>query len=135
MLIWINGDCPVKILRETIILQESESDSHSVMSNCLRSMDCTLSAFVHGIFQARTLQWVTIPFFSESSWPGDQRWFSFIAGRFFTIWATWEVHNPLCIFKKKFSALFQVYTNANVMWNLDVKLFKQHNIKDHKQNT
>ena len=51
----------MKTLRETIILLESESDSHSVMSNYLRSMNCKLSAFVHGIFQARTLQWVTIP--------------------------------------------------------------------------
>ena len=43
---------------------------------------------VHGIFQARILEWVTIPFSKRSSWPWHQTWFSCIAGGFFTIWAT-----------------------------------------------
>ena len=40
---------------------------------------------VHGILQARMLEWVTIPFSRRSSWPRDQIWVSCIAGRFFTI--------------------------------------------------
>ena len=42
---------------------------------------------VHGILQARILEWVAILFFRESSQPRDQTWVSRIADRFFTIWA------------------------------------------------
>ena len=45
---------------------------------------------IHGIFWARVLEWVAISFSRGSSWPGDQTHVSFIAGRHFTIWATWE---------------------------------------------
>ena len=45
---------------------------------------------VHGIFQARILEWVAIPFSRGSSWPRDQTWISHIAGSLFTVWATWE---------------------------------------------
>ena len=40
--------------------------------------------FVHGISQARTLEWVAISFSRGSSWPRYQTWVSCIAGRFFT---------------------------------------------------
>ena len=42
---------------------------------------------VHGILQARILQWVAIPFSRASSRPRDQTQVSCITGRFFTIWA------------------------------------------------
>ena len=42
---------------------------------------------VHGILQARILEWVTFPF-RGSSHPGDQTQVSHIAGGFFTSWAT-----------------------------------------------
>ena len=45
---------------------------------------------VHGIFQARVLQWVAIPFSRGSSQPGDRTQVSCITGRFLTIWATRE---------------------------------------------
>ena len=45
---------------------------------------------VHGILQARILQWVTFPFFKGSSQPRDQTQVYRIAGRFFTSWATRE---------------------------------------------
>ena len=45
---------------------------------------------VHGIPQARILEWVVIPFSKGSSQPRDQTQVSHIAGRFFTIWATRE---------------------------------------------
>ena len=55
-------------------------------------MDGSLPRFsVHGIFQARVLEWVAISFSRGSSWPWDQTQVSPIAGRRFTIWATWEV--------------------------------------------
>ena len=40
---------------------------------------------VHGIFQARVLEWVAISFFRGSSQPRDRSWVSCIAGGFFTI--------------------------------------------------
>ena len=43
---------------------------------------------VHGIFQARILEWVAIPFSRVSSQPKDQTQVSHTAGRFFTVWAT-----------------------------------------------
>ena len=45
---------------------------------------------VHGILQARVLEWVAISFFKGSSWPRDPTWVSCIAGGFITIWATRE---------------------------------------------
>ena len=38
---------------------------------------------VHGILQARGLEWVDIPFSRGSSWPRDRTQVSWIAGRFF----------------------------------------------------
>ena len=43
---------------------------------------------VHGILQARILEWVAIPFTRGSSPPRDWTWVSCIVGRFFTIWAS-----------------------------------------------
>ena len=60
------------------------------------SMDCSPpGSSVHGIFQARILEWVATPFSQGSSWPRD--WthvscVSCIAGRFFTHWATNPTH-------------------------------------------
>ena len=50
------------------------------------SVDCA----VRGILQARTLEWVVVPFSRGSSQPRDQTQVSHIAGGFFTSWATRE---------------------------------------------
>ena len=42
-------------------------------------------SFVHGIPQARILEWGAIPFSRVSSRPRDQAWVSCTAGRFFTV--------------------------------------------------
>ena len=52
---------------------------------------------VHGILQARTLEWVAFPFSRGSSKPMDQMQFSHIAGGFFTSWAPGK---PTFIIKK-----------------------------------
>ena len=47
-------------------------------------MDYSLpGSSVHAILQARTLEWVAIPFSRGSSWPRDRTQVSCIAGRFF----------------------------------------------------
>ena len=54
-------------------------------------IDCSPpGSSVHGISQARILEWVAIPFSRGSSWPRNWTCVSCIAGRFFTIWATRE---------------------------------------------
>ena len=45
---------------------------------------------VHGILQARILEWVAMPSSRRSSKPRDRTQVSHIAGRFFTSWATRE---------------------------------------------
>ena len=54
-------------------------------------MDCSLpGSSVHGILQARILEWVTIPFSRGSSWLKNRTWVSHNVGRFFIIWTTRE---------------------------------------------
>ena len=53
------------------------------------SMDCSpLGSSVHGILQARILEWVAIPFTRASSWPRDWTQVCCITGRFFNVWAS-----------------------------------------------
>ena len=54
-------------------------------------MDCSPpGSSLHGILQARILEWVAMPSSRGSSQPRDQTQVSVIAGRFFTIWTTRE---------------------------------------------
>ena len=57
-------------------------------------MDCSLpGSSVHGILQARILEWLAIPFSRGSSQTRDWTQVSRIAGRFYTVWATRETQN------------------------------------------
>ena len=60
-----------------------------VAKSCLTflwPMDCSLpGSSVHGISQARILEWVAISFSRGSSWSRDQIWVYCLAGGFFTI--------------------------------------------------
>ena len=56
-------------------------------------MDCSPpGSCVHGILQARILEWVAISFSRGSPQPKDRTlvFYFCIAGRFFTHWVTWE---------------------------------------------
>ena len=64
-------------------------------------MDCSLpGSSVHGILQARILEWVAISFSSESSQPRDRTQVSHIAGRLFNLWATREAHTQFGVESK-----------------------------------
>ena len=52
---------------------------------------------VHGILQARILEWVAISFSTVSSWCRDGTQVFWIAGRFFTIWVTREAQRTFSI--------------------------------------
>ena len=65
------------------------SESHSVVSDSFHPLDY----IVHGILQARILEWAAFPFSRGSFQPRDRTQVSSIAGRFFTTWATKEAHH------------------------------------------
>ena len=77
-------------------LWSDSSFSHSfllISFNLCDPMDCNPpGSSVHGILQARILEWVAIPFSRSSFWPRDRTWVSYIISRFFTIWAIRRVH-------------------------------------------
>ena len=66
-------------------------------------MGCSLQDSVHGIIQARTLEWVAIFFSKGSSNPGIEPRFPALAGRFFFLPLSHlgspdrEINNPLRI--------------------------------------
>ena len=59
--------------------------SCSVMSDCDPMDYNPPGSSVHGILQAKILEWVAISFSRRSSQPRNQSWVSHIAGRFFTL--------------------------------------------------
>ena len=59
-------------------------ESRSVMSDSLKPH----RLYIHGILQARILEWVAVPFSRGPSQPRDWTQVSCIAGWFFTSWAT-----------------------------------------------
>ena len=72
------------------ILQDVYVYIHSVLCNVpFRAAVCHEVPLSMGILQAKTLKWIALPS-SRGSQPRDQTQVSHIAGRLFTIWATWE---------------------------------------------
>ena len=90
-------------------------------------MDCSPpGSSVHGIFQARILEWVAISFSRGSSRPRDQTRVSHVAGRHFTIWATREVKG--CWAPKNW-CFWTVVLEKTLESSLDSKEFKLINPK------
>ena len=59
------------------------------MSNFCNPMDCILPGFsIHGISQARILEWVAISFSRGSSWPKDQTCLFYVGRQILYPWAT-----------------------------------------------
>ena len=102
--------------RSTTRLYHSDS-----LQTCKVPMDCSpLGSSVHGILQARILEWVAIPFSKGSSWPRYQTWASCITGRFFTVWVTREA----CICHSAYLTSMQVHHEQCwarwiTIWNQD----------------
>ena len=101
MLGWMNYKLETVLLREVSTISDNQSDIPSTFyTKSSRFMPChvpcaqlcpilcdpwTLSS-VHGLFQARILEWFAISFSRGSSPSSDQTPVSCIAGRFFTHW-------------------------------------------------
>ena len=61
-------------------------------------IDCSPpDSLVHGISQARVLEWVAISFSGRPSPPGDWTWVSYVDRWFFYHWATWEAHKRILL--------------------------------------
>ena len=90
--LWSNAN---RILVENNFQSISESEIEVAQSypTLCDPMNCSLpGSSVHGIFQARSLEWAAISFSRGSSPPRDGNLVSRIEGRCFTVWATREVH-------------------------------------------
>ena len=98
------------------ILSNTESESEVAQSSptLCNPMDCSLpGSSVHGIFQARVLEWVAISFSRGSSQPRDRTQVSHIRGRRFNLWATREApYKPYGIL---YSSLSQEILNHQVL--------------------
>ena len=74
---------------------------------CLVTQSClTLCDPVHGIFQARILEWVAISYSRGSSWPRDWTWVSCVswnAGGFFT---SWDIGKVIFLIVKRIFKVF-----------------------------
>ena len=79
---------------------------------------------VHGILQARILEWVAIPFSRESSRPRDQTQVSCIVDRRFTVWATREVHVYLQLVIPIYSRNQHKHCKA-IIFHLKIQKIKQ----------
>ena len=72
---------------------------------------------VHGISQARILEWGAISFSRGSSWPRDRTWVSCIAGRLFNLWATREAPG-ICLSLRKSGSLQHILNPKCVVFDL-----------------
>ena len=61
-----------------------QTDSLPLSTGEAQNITVTIYYTVHGVLQARILEWVTIPFSRGSFQPRDRTQVSHIAGRFFT---------------------------------------------------
>ena len=69
-----------------------ESEVAQLCPTLCDPVDCSLpGSSIHGILQARILEWVTISFSRGSSQPRDQTWVSRIGGRCFNLWTSWSI--------------------------------------------
>ena len=100
-------------------------------------MDCSPSgSSVHGIFQARTLEWVAISYSRGSSPPSDLTWISCVSciGRWILYhWAIdWILVGLLvfCFYKKCYNRQLHCIFRAQVWMNLGVSQVKNVNGKE-----
>ena len=80
----------------TLLLTMKKWKKSEVTQSCptlCDPMDCNLpGSSIHGIFQARVLEWAAISFSRGSSQPRDRTQVSYIADRHWIVWAIREAH-------------------------------------------
>ena len=85
---------------------------------------------IHGIFQARILEWVAIYFSRGSSWPRERTWVSHIAGRLFTVWATRDPSGKQHEVSSKINSRTTIWSRSSTSGNIfkEIKNITQKNI-------
>ena len=115
---WVTWKIFAECLKQTF-----ENESVSYVSHVQLFFDHIIcsppGSSVHGILQARILEWVAIPFCKGSSWPGDQIQVSCITGRFFTIWAPRGAPKPLKVLRECVISLVLSLCSKNLKWWMD----------------
>ena len=114
-------DCP--LLYVSYLMKHTLSFESDVTQSCptlCDPMDCSLpGSSVHGIFQAKILEWVSISFSREFSWPRDWTRVSCIVGRRFTVWATREAPTPTLSFRSQLN----YFLREGFLWSFYNLLF------------
>ena len=96
---------------------KSESEVARSCPTLCDPVDCSLPGFsVHGILQARILEWVTISSSRGSSRPRDRTQVSHIGGRRFNLWATREAK----------LTLYQGLSHTSPTWKIKLPSHKIH---------
>ena len=89
--------------------------SHSVVTLC-DPMDCSLSgSSVHGIFQARVLEWIAVSF------SRNRIRVSHIAGRHYTVWAARWAQGKIVSWKSASFTLVPLYKPYQLMFSYQSK--------------
>ena len=84
-------------------------------------VDCSPpSSSIHGILQARILEWTAIPFSRGSSWLRDQTRVSPIGGRFLTVWVTRKPYMAEILHNFPCNHLFDHITHTQSIFNNSV---------------
>ena len=89
--------CPKSQKLDSFVIYSSLKVAQSCPTLC-NPVDCSPpGSSVHGVLQARILEWVAISFSRGSSRPRDRTQVSHIAGRRFNLWASREItfNSPL----------------------------------------
>jgi len=122
-----DSDCNHKIKRHLLFGRKAMtnlSEWSEVAQSCptlCDPIDCSLpGSSIHGIFQARILEWVAISFSRRSSQPRDWTWVSHTVGRCFTIWANLKSRDitlptKVCLLK---SMVFPVIMYGYESWTI-----------------
>ena len=99
--------------------------AHAHMHLTLYPIDCSLPCFsVHGISQARILEWVAMSSSRGSSRPRDQTQVSWIGRWVLYHWTTWEASSPIMVlFKRK--QMFNVKKNKHLYVTNDLHKYEE----------
>ena len=104
----------ISVLKLNVVSCGKWKWSHSVVSNFLQPVDCSPpSSSVHGILQARILEWGAISFSRGSSRPRDRTQVSHIAGRRFNLCTT--IKNGV-----------RYYNNTEISWMICGLIWASH---------
>ena len=95
----------VLYITSSIVVWFMYAQSLQLCPTLCNPMNCSLpGSSVHGILQARILEWIAMLSSERLFQPRDparDSCFSFIAGRFFIHWATWEAPSNMADLNKK----------------------------------